>query len=217
MRTYFYWFLILFSLQMTTLTEAKVDVGAPPKKAVATRSRSLLILGDSLTEGYGVPKNKAYPKILQQIMDQNKMNIKVVSAGISGSTTASAVKRLKWHLRSKPDYMILALGGNDGLRGLKLESTKEHLNQTIKLAKSNGVKVFLAGMKIPTNYGQDYSQNFAKLFTELSQENKVKLIPFLLEGVAGRKDLNLEDQIHPNEKGHELIAKTVFNSIREHL
>lgn len=217
MKKYLYCILILFGPYLTIMAEAKVEAKARTKQSGAAKSKSLLILGDSLTEGYGVPKNKAYPEILQQILDKNKMNIKVVGAGISGSTTASAVKRLKWHLRAKPEYMILALGGNDGLRGLKPESTKDHLDQAIKLAQSNGVKVFLAGMKTPTNYGQDYSQNFENLFKELSQKNKIKLIPFLLQGVAGRKDLNLEDQIHPNEKGHELIAKTVFNSIKEHL
>jgi acyl-CoA thioesterase-1 len=219
MKTHIVFLILLFFFNFGIAADGQVPVNDIKNSTKESKQepKRLLILGDSLTEGYGVQKNQAYPMQLQKIFDEKNINIKVISAGISGSTSASAIKRLQWHLRAKPDFMILALGGNDGLRGLKIESTKDNLNQTIKLAQAKGVKVFLAGMKIPTNYGDDYTQNFEKLFIKLSKENKIKLIPFLLKDVAGLKDLNLEDQIHPNEKGHQLIAKTVYDSIKEDL
>ncbi len=180
-------------------------------------TKKLLILGDSLTEGFGVAKDSAFPQQLQKILDAKGYKIKVISAGSSGSTSASAMQRLKWHLQTKPDFLLLALGGNDGLRGLKPEVTYKNLDQAIKLAKSKGIKVFLAGMKMPTNYGQEYRSAFEKTFQDLSLNNSTKLIPFLLEGVAGQQELNQADQIHPNEKGHVMIAETVFKSLKESL
>lgn len=203
---------VLFSFIFSTQIYAKDKVVT--EKPVKT----ILILGDSLTEGYGVEKEDAFPAQLQKILeDSGKNNVKVKAAGSSGSTSASALKRLKWHLRKKPDYLILALGGNDGLRGLKPEVTKENLSKAVKLAKSKKVKVFIAGMKIPLNYGDDYRTRFEKTFTDLAKEEKVSLIPFLLEGVGGKKELNLADGIHPNEKGHKIIAKTVYKNIKDSL
>lgn len=198
---------LIFSVQ------AFSDDKAHPKSK--TKIKTILILGDSLTEGYGVEKEEAFPaQLLKIIKESGNKNIKVTAAGTSGSTSASAVKRLKWHLRKKPDYLILALGGNDGLRGLKPEATKENLSEAIKLAKSKNVKVFLAGMKIPLNYGEDYRSRFEKTFTDLAEEHDVSLIPFLLEGVGGEEELNLADGIHPNEKGHKIIAKTIYKNIK---
>ncbi len=184
--------------------------------ASAIRKR-LLIIGDSLTEGYGVQKQDAFPNQLQILLDQKNKNIEVISAGISGSTSASAIKRLQWHMKKKPNILILALGANDGLRGLKPEMTKKNLDQAIKLATSKGVLVYLAGMKLPLNYGQEYRLAFESTFSDLVKENKIKKIPFLLDGVGGRKDLNLDDGIHPNEKGHKIIAKYILKNIQESL
>jgi acyl-CoA thioesterase-1 len=183
----------------------------------------ILILGDSLTEGYGVSKKDAFPAILENLLNKNsskKANakkFKVVAAGSSGSTSASAVKRLKWHLKAKPSLLILALGGNDGLRGLKPKATQDNLDKAIDFAKSKNIKVILAGMKIPTNYGKDYRKDFEKTYTELVKKHNLEFIPFLLKDVGGVKKLNLADGIHPNEEGHKIIAKTLYQKLKETL
>ncbi|MFG1501390.1 arylesterase [Halobacteriovorax sp. XZX-3] len=177
----------------------------------------VLFLGDSLTAGYGVDPEKAYPNLVKDILKKEGIEIEVMNASISGSTSASAVSRLKWSLRGKPDVMLLALGANDGLRGIKLVSTKENLKNAIKLAKSKGVKVILAGMQIPPNYGPEYTKEFQKMFPDLKKEEGVTLLPFLLKDVAGQRQYNIDDGIHPNEEGHKIIAKTVAPFIRKAL
>jgi acyl-CoA thioesterase-1 len=173
----------------------------------------ILALGDSLTEGYGVPLNDAYPARLQELLRKRfstlPRSIEVVNAGIGGSTSASGFQRLRWHLRARPDLVLLALGANDMLRGLPPESTEENLRKTLELAAENHVPVILAGMKVPPNYGKDYQRRFEAIYPQLAREFRLRLIPFLLEGVAGVRDLNLEDGIHPNEKGQEKIARLV--------
>jgi acyl-CoA thioesterase I len=170
-----------------------------------------LFLGDSLTAGYGLAKHEAYPHLVGEALKKKGHNITVVNAGISGSTTASAVKRLRWHLRSdpKPKYMMLALGANDGLRGHKLASSEANLRKVIALAKKHNIKILLAGMKIPPNYGQDYTKRFEALFPMLAKEENIALIPFLLEGVAAVPKLNLPDGIHPNAEGQKKVAAHV--------
>lgn len=176
--------------------------------------RRILALGDSLTEGYGIAPEDAYPEVLERLLKQGgQASIEVINAGISGSTSASAVGRLKWHLRAKPDLVILALGANDGLRGLNLDETRKNLAATIELAKKNGIQVLLAGMQIPPNYGKEYTRKFEAMFPSLAAEYRVPLIPFLLQGVGGEPKLNLEDGIHPNEKGHQRLARNVLQSL----
>ena len=174
----------------------------------------ILVLGDSLTEGYGVAKEDSFPSQLENELKENYPKIKVISAGSSGSTSASAYKRLKWHLKSKPQILILALGANDGLRGISPQTTKENLKKTIQLAKENRIEVVLAGMQMPYNYGEEYRKSYAKTFTDLSQELKLNTIPFLLEGVGGIKEMNLADGIHPNEKGHKKIARNISRKLQ---
>jgi len=179
----------------------------------------ILILGDSLTEGYGVSKKDAFPALLEELLNKKseKRRFKVVAAGSSGSTTASAFKRLKWHLKKKPKLLILALGGNDGLRGVKPKATKANLDKAITFAKSKNIKVLLAGMKIPTNYGEDYRKAYEKTFVDLAKKHDVSLVPFLLKNVGGVKELNLPDGIHPNEKGHIVVSKTLFKYVEDFL
>ncbi len=174
----------------------------------------ILILGDSLTEGYGVDSKYSFPSQLENILKEKKLNYRVINGGVSGSTTASGKSRLKWFIKAKPKLMVLALGANDGLRGIKVQETKNNLSQIIKLAQQSGIKVVLAGMMTPPNYGKEYGKKFAAIYPKLAEEFKVKLIPFLLEGVAGIKELNIEDGIHPNRKGYKIIAQTVFNGIK---
>ncbi len=177
------------------------------------KEQVILCLGDSLTEGYGVPIEKSWPSLLQEHF--SKQNVKVLNSGISGATSASGPGRLKWHLKSpeKPDIMILALGANDGLRGQPVASMKDNLHKTIVMAKEAGIRPVLAGMRIPPNYGQDYADAFEKVFVDLAKEHSIALIPFLLDGVAAQKDLNLPDGIHPNPKGYEIVIKNVLKVI----
>lgn len=179
----------------------------------APRVLRVLALGDSLTEGYGVALTQAYPAILekelQKRFDSNLTQISVINAGIGGSTSASGERRLRWHLRAKPDVLILALGANDMLRGLAPQTTEQNLRKTIRLAQEHQIPVVLAGMKVPPNYGRRYRREFEALFSRVAHDLKIPLIPFLLEGVAGQREFNQDDGIHPNEKGHELIAKEV--------
>jgi acyl-CoA thioesterase-1 len=173
----------------------------------------ILALGDSLTEGYGVEKDEAYPFLLEQALRDRGHDVEVVNAGISGSTSASALGRLKWYLRAKPDILILALGANDGLRGLSVAKMQQNLEQTIDLAQSRGMKVLLAGMQMPLNYGPEYTASFREAFPEVAERRQVALIPFLLEGVGGIPEMNIADGIHPNPQGHQVITQTVLQHL----
>jgi acyl-CoA thioesterase-1 len=171
----------------------------------------ILCLGDSLTEGYGVEPEQAFPSLVEARLRANgHPGARVINAGISGSTSASAASRLRWQLRSQPDVLVLALGANDGLRGLDLAATRKNLDAAIALAQQAGVRVVLAGMKLPPNYGPAYTRDFEALYPELAKARGVALIPFLLEGVAARPELNLADGIHPNARGHERVAGNVL-------
>ena len=175
---------------------------------------TVLMLGDSLTEGTGVEKAKAYPYLVEQkLKEQGFLAIKVINAGVTGSTTASAQSRLAWYLREPPDILLLALGANDGLRGLPTLQMKHNLAGTIELALSKGIRVVLAGMKMPPNYGEDYTLQYEKVFPELAKKYDITFIPFLLEGVAGDPTLNLPDGIHPNERGHQIISELVYKTL----
>lgn len=183
--------------------------------SVSAASKKLLVLGDSLTEGYGIAKSSAFPALLEKKIKASGKDWSVINAGVSGATSASGPSRLKWQLKAKPDMMILALGANDGLRGLPLESTEKNLAQTIEMAQKEKITVVIAGMMLPPNYGAEYRKKFENLYNRLAEKYKTKKIPFLLEGVAAKPELNLDDGIHPNEKGHEIVAETVFQSIKE--
>jgi acyl-CoA thioesterase-1 len=203
------------SLVLLTLFSINCSKEAKKEKIQQTTNKKqalkIVIIGDSLTEGYGVKKSQAYPAVLQSLLIKSFKNIEIINAGSSGSTTASAKKRLQWHLKSKPKIVMFALGGNDGLRGLKPESSFDHLKQAIELTNNTDLKILLAEMKIPTNYGEDYRKSFESIFKKLSQQfPKITLIPFMLEGVGANPKLNLADGIHPNIEGHKKIAKNLY-------
>jgi acyl-CoA thioesterase-1 len=182
--------------------------------ALLCAETTILMLGDSLTEGTGVEQTKAYPYLVEQkLKAQGFLAIQVINGGVTGSTTASALSRLKWYLRDCPDILLLALGANDGLRGLPIVQIKHNLAETIKLALSKGIRVIVAGMKMPPNYGEDYTLKYEKVFLELAKEYGIVFIPFLLEGVAGDPHLNLPDGIHPNERGHQIISELVYKTL----
>ena len=176
-----------------------------------TYAQTLIVaLGDSLTEGFGVDKEEAYPHLLEQKLLQKGHAVKVINAGISGSTSASAASRLRWYIRTNPDIVIIALGGNDGLRGLSVEHMKSKLAEAIELALSEKIQVLLAGMQIPRNYGTEYTESFRNAFYELAEQYNLQMIPFLLKGVGGVSSLNQADGIHPNPEGHQILTRTVI-------
>lgn len=182
-----------------------------------TKAKVFLIIGDSLTEGYGVAQEHAFPALIQKKIDNDKLNWKVQSAGSSGSTSASALERLKWLAKSKPDLILLLLGSNDGLRGLKPEETEKNLNETVLWAKEQKLNIVIGQLYTPPNYGKSYADRFAKIFNNVAQKNKIPVTPFLLDRVAGKKDLNQADGIHPNEKGHVIVAENIYNDIKKRL
>ena len=182
-----------------------------------SKEKVLVIVGDSLTEGYGIKKENAYPHLLEAKLKAAGKNWKIINSGVSGSTSASGPGRVDWALKSKPDALMLALGGNDGLRGLKPESMEKNLRKAVASAKAAGVKVYLAGMQMPPNYGNEYAKNFAATFPKVAAAEKVDLVPFLLEGVAGEEKLNLADRIHPNEAGHKIMADLLFRFFKDRL
>jgi len=178
---------------------------------------TVLCLGDSLTEGYGLSKDEAWPALLDALIKAEGItDVTVINAGISGSTSASAVSRLKWHLKSlkRPAIVVLELGPNDGLRGLDPKATEANLLNVIRLAKDSNLRVLLAGMQMPPNYGPRFTEDFRAVFPRLAKSQGVGLIPFFLEGVAAQPKLNLADGIHPNADGYKVIAKTVWRYLR---
>lgn len=179
--------------------------------------KRLLILGDSLSEGYGVAREASYASLLEKKIKAAGKDWQVINASISGSTSASAVGRLKWQLKNKPDLLILALGANDGLRGTAVAETKKNLAQALELAKKEGLKTVLFGMRMPPNYGEKYTKDFEKMYADLARTHNVRLVPFFLDGVAGDPKMNQADGIHPNEKGHQKLADNVYRGIEKDL
>ena len=176
----------------------------------------LLVLGDSLTAGYGLDPSQAYPAQLQKKIDAAGLDVEVVNAGLSGETSAGGARRVNWLLRRRVDILLLELGANDGLRGISLDSTRKNLQHIIDETHDRypHAQVVIAGMLVPPNLGPDYSQRFRDLFRELAEKNQATLIPFLLEGVAGKPELNQADGIHPTPDGHKLVAENVWKVIR---
>lgn len=182
---------------------------------VLATPKRLVFLGDSLTEGYGVAREAAFPSIVEQKIKKSGKDWTVVNAGVSGSTTASALGREKWLFKTKPDILVLCLGANDGLRGLKIADSKKNLADAIEYAQAQNVTVVLGGLYMPPNYGEKYTREFHEMFKDLARKYKLKLIPFLLEGVGGKSQYNQADGIHPNEKGHELVGEHVYEAIKD--
>lgn len=177
--------------------------------------KKMIVLGDSLTEGYGVSKASAYPALLEKkLHDVGKKEWAIVNAGVSGSTTASAISRMKWLFKSKPDVVLLVLGANDGLRGLKVEESQKNLAMAIDYANQQKVRVVLGGLYMPPNYGAVYTGQFKKMYESLAQKYRLTFIPFVLDKVAGDPKYNLADGIHPNEEGHKLIAENIFQVLK---
>jgi len=177
---------------------------------------TLLFLGDSLTEGHGVAPEQTYPEVLAHLIkSNNKTDVKILNGSESGSTSKSGMARLNWYTKVKVDYVIIALGANDGLRGMKPDITKKNLEELIKESKKRNLKTILFGMKMPPNYGPGHTERFAAIFKELAKEQSVPFFPFLLEGIAANKEYNQPDGIHPNEKGHKKMAENVYQFFKQ--
>ena len=178
--------------------------------------QSILFFGNSLTAGFGLDPQLAFPNLIQEKIDALGQEYTVINAGLSGETSAGGFSRIDWVMNQPFDIFILELGANDGLRGLPLESTRENLQGIIDKvkAKNPDIKIVLAGMMVPPNMGEDYSTEFVKIYPDLAKTNDISLIPFLLDGVAGNPDLNLPDGIHPNIEGHQIVAETVWGVLR---
>jgi acyl-CoA thioesterase-1 len=172
----------------------------------------IVFLGDSLTAGYGLDPEQAYPKLVETALREKGNEVTVVNAGVSGDTTAGGLRRLNWILRQPVDTLFIALGANDALRGQSVEAAKDNLRDMIRTARKAypEARIILAGMLAPPNMGQAYQEAFAKIYPELAKSEDVELLPFLLAGVAGQPQLNLADGTHPNAEGHRRIARQVI-------
>lgn len=186
-----------------------------PSWCAEPQPSTILVLGDSLAAGYGVEPSEAFPALLQREIDKRGLPWKIINAGLSGDTTAGGLRRLDWLLRQKIDILLLELGGNDALRGVPLDSTRNNLEAIIDKVRSQNpsVAIVLAGMLAPPNLGPEYTTEFRDIYHDLARRENVHLIPFLLEGVAGRSDLNLSDGIHPTPEGHRRVAETVWTTL----
>lgn len=192
--------------------------GPPSSSAVPDDSdpRPLVVfLGDSLTAGFGLAEDLAFPALVRAELERRGTPARVVNAGVSGDTTAGGLARLDWLLAQQPDVLVVALGANDGLRGLDLEHTEAKLRAIVAAALAAGARPLLAGMLIPPNYGADYASRFAGIFPRLARELDVPLVPFLLAGVAGVPELNQADGIHPNAAGQARLAQSVAPYVLE--
>lgn len=179
----------------------------------AQENSRILFFGDSITAGYGLDTEQAFPALIQQKVNSLNLKYRVINAGQSGETSAGGVRRVDWILQQQPDIFFLELGGNDGLRGVDPNNTKDNLQQIIDKvnAKYPDTKIVLAGMQAPPNLGETYATHFKDIFYELADENDVVFMPFVLEDVAGDPELNQPDGIHPTAEGHKIIAENVWD------
>jgi acyl-CoA thioesterase I len=186
---------------------------AAPDAATSARPR-IVILGDSLTAGLGLRNTEAFPALVQQKIDAAGYAYEVVNAGVSGDTSAAGLSRLDWSLDGNVRVLVVALGANDGLRGLPVAEMTRNLGEIIQKAQARGIAVMLAGMESPTNMGPDFQRQFHDAFPALARQYGVAFLPFLLEGVAGRPDLNQHDGIHPTAEGARVIADHVWQVLQ---
>jgi len=218
---YFLLMLFFFSCgdagKKETRVEDSKDTEVTQTNAAENDAKVILFYGDSLTAGYGIKLEEAFPALVQERLDSLSLNYTVINSGVSGETTSGGLNRLNWVLNQKVDVFVLELGANDGLRGIPLNKTQQNLQAIIDLvrAKNADTQIILAGMQIPPNMGPEYTREFRNIFPELAENNEIPLIPFLLEGVAGNPELNLEDGIHPTAEGHEILRENVWEVLEE--
>jgi acyl-CoA thioesterase-1 len=188
-----------------------------PRAAPAAADRPVIVfLGTSLTAGYGLDPDRAFPALIQRKIDSAGLPYRVANAGVSGETSAGAVRRIDWLLRQNPAILVIETGANDGLRGLSTDSIKSNIQTIIDSARAlnPAVRVVLVGMRALPNYGFAYARRFSRLYTELAEKNEVPLVPFLLKDVAGEEGMNQSDGIHPTAAGQQRMAETVWKVLK---
>jgi acyl-CoA thioesterase I len=196
------------------VSPAPASARAAAAPAPAGSAPRIVFLGDSLTAGYGLGEDQAYPSLVQARLRQAGYDYDVINAGVSGDTSAGGLRRLDWSLRGNVAVLVIALGGNDGLRGLPPSALKKNLQAMIDEARSRDIDVVLAGMEAPPNFGPTYTTEFRAAYRDLATQPGVTFLPFLLEGVAGDRSLNQSDGIHPNVAGQQRVADTVWATLR---
>lgn len=199
-------------------TETQQQASVDSAKTIPTQPtrEKILFFGNSLTAGYGLEQDEAFPARIQAKIDSLNLPYEVVNAGLSGETSAGGLTRIDWILQQKPAVFVLELGANDGLRGIPVTETRKNLQAILDKVKqaNDDCKLIVAGMMVPPNMGAAYSKSFTGLFPALAKENNAVLIPFLLEGVAGETNLNQADGIHPTAEGHQLVANAIWKYIQ---
>ena len=218
---FYFCVVILLAAWLTSCSGSTEKKEAEEGKQVvdAASKKTILFFGNSLTAGYGIDPEESFAGRTQSRLDSLKKEYRVINGGLSGETTAGGLSRLDWFLEKEPYLFVLELGGNDGLRGIALTETKKNLLAIVDKvrAKYPNTKIILAGMQIPPNMGQEYTEEFKAIYPAVAKEKNIELIPFLLEGVAGNPDLNLPDGIHPTAEGHRLVMETLWPYISKAL
>ena len=185
-----------------------------PGSVYSKEKAVVLAFGDSLTAGYGVKDEESYPSKLQEKISSAGFPHKVVNAGVSGDTTAGGVRRIRWLMKHEPEIVILALGANDGLRGLSIDEMRKNLEIMITICREHNAQILLAGMKALPNYGEDYMREFETVFPELAEKHDLIFLPFLLEGVAGEREYTQSDGLHPLASGYSIITDLVWQRLK---
>lgn len=211
------------SAQSTESAQSAQPADAATQPATASQGQAqtpraarprVVVLGDSLSAGLGVSPQEAFPAVLQRKIDSESLKFEVINAGVSGDTSAGGLRRLDWALDGDVQVMILGLGANDGLRGLPVDEMRKNLSAMIERAQARHIAVVLCGMEAPPNFGASYTTAFRTAFKDLAAKHQVAFVPFLLDGVAGVADLNQDDGIHPNARGAQRVADTVWSTLR---
>ena len=198
---------------MTAVNKADSTEPVPVK---ATRTPVVLFFGTSLTAGYGLSPEQAFPSLIEKLADSSKLPIRAVNAGLSGETTAGAARRIDWVLRTPADVVVIEAGANDALRGLSPDAARVNLERVVRAVRTKQprAKIVLIQMEAPPNYGATYTKNFRAVYAELAKKEGIPLVPFLLNGVAGIAKLNQADGVHPNLAGERIVAENVWRALR---
>ena len=193
-----------------------------PEESVVTTNETnpaltIVAVGDSLTAGMGVAENESYPALLEQRLKSEGYDVRVINAGVSGETTSGTLARLDWVLTLKPDIVILETGANDGLRGLDLGLVRENLKKIVQILREEEITIVFTGMRMVWNLGPVYTSDFNRIYPDIAEDNDLIFMPFFLEGVATKSELNIKDGIHPNQKGYAIIVDNLLPVVKQAL
>lgn len=211
-------FMLACQDQTSTTAAEKESIENPAsdmKSPEKSDGKTILFFGNSITEGYQLEQSEAFPALIQQKLDSLQLDYTTINAGLSGETSSGGVGRVKWVLNQQVDIFVLELGANDGLRGINPEETNKNLRAIIEtvVEKNAATKILLCGMMVPPNMGPDYGAKFKEIFPSIAKDYEVTYLPFLLDGVAGIPELNLQDGIHPTPEGHKIVAQNIWEKL----